>query len=96
MQGKLDAAAQKSQEAHNQLSTERERAEAAEERGKGLDRQLVEHHQDSERMLKKKEDLDAELALQVCDDYRQLFVTPSRELQALPAAAFALCCYLCI
>ena len=79
MQGKLDAAAQRNQETHNQLSTERERAEAAEERGRGLDRQLVEHHHDSERLSKKKEDLDAELALQVCDDHRQLPVTPYME-----------------
>ena len=67
LQGKLEAAAQKLQENQSQLSTERERAEAAEERGRALDRQLAEHQQDAQRLLKKKEDLDAELATQACN-----------------------------
>ena len=67
LQGKLDAAAQKLQDTQSQLSTERERAEAAQERGRVLDRQLAEHQQDSERLLKKKEDLEAELAAQACN-----------------------------
>ena len=55
---------QKGQETQTQLSAEHDRAEAAEQRGRALERQLAEQQQDYERLAKKKEDSDAELAAQ--------------------------------
>lgn len=65
LQDKITAQDAKTQETQTQLSAERDRAEAAEQRGKALERQLAEQQQDSERLLKKKEDTDAELAAHV-------------------------------
>ena len=64
LQDRTAAQDAKTRETQAQLSTERDRAEAAEQRGRALERQLAEQQQDSERLLKK-EDADAELAAQV-------------------------------
>lgn len=66
LQGKLDKAAQEVQETQTQLSLEHERTETAEQHGRALGRQLAEQQQDTERLQKKKEDIDAELAAQAC------------------------------
>lgn len=53
-------------ELETQLSSERERAGGAEEHGRSVERQLAEEQQESGRIAKKREDAEAELAMQVC------------------------------
>lgn len=66
LQGKIDKAVLELNENRTQLSAERERAEAAEQHVRAVQRQLTEHQQDTERLAKQKEDIDAELTAQAC------------------------------
>ena len=64
MQDKLGASNQRAGELEAQLTQERERAVSAEEHSKAVERQLAEEQQSSERLAKKRDDSEAELAAQ--------------------------------
>ena len=65
VQDKLAASNQRAAELEIQLTQERERAVSAEEHSKAVERQLAEEQQSSERLMKKRNDSEAELAAQV-------------------------------
>ena len=65
LQGKLDAACQKTAELETQLSHEHQHAVSAEEHGTAVERQLAEEQQATARLAKKRDDMEAELAAQV-------------------------------
>ena len=65
MQDKLTAINHKIEELETQVSSEHERAGSAEEHSRALERQLAQEQQESARLVKKREDSEAELTAQV-------------------------------